>query len=63
MPMKLQNVRKNTAKNSGGPNSSAKEATRGARKVISITPAMAPTNDPVKASVSASPALPFCAIG
>jgi hypothetical protein len=63
MPMKLQKVRKNTAKNSAGPKRSANRATSGARKVISTTPAMAPTKEEVKAAVSASPALPFWAIG
>ncbi len=63
MPMKEQNVRKKTAKNSGGPNCSANEATTGARKVISITPEMAPMNEPVKAVVSAAPAWPCWAMG
>ena len=63
MPMKLQKVRKNTAKNSGGPNCSANFATSGARKVIITTAKNAPTNEDVNAVVSASPALPCCAIG
>ena len=63
MPTKLQNVSSCTAKNSAGPNFSAKPATTGARKVISKTANMAPTNDDVKAAVSACAALPCCAIG
>src|SRR2546426_7642755 len=53
MPTKAQNVSRYTAKNSGGPNSSAKRATTGDRKVITITAISAPTNDEVKAAVSA----------
>src|SRR3972149_3053799 len=45
MPMKAQNVSRYTAKNSGGPNSSANSATMGDRKVITITATSAPTND------------------
>ena len=63
MPMKLQNVRKYTAKNSGGPNCSANFATSGAMNVIITTATKAPMNDEVKAPVSASPARPCCAIG
>ena len=63
MPMKLQKVRKNTEKNSGGPNSSAKSATSGARKVIMITAKSAPMKEEVNAAVKASPARPCCAIG
>ncbi len=63
MPTKLQNVRKNTAKNSAGPKRRANWATSGARKVIRMTPEIAPMNEAVKAAVSASPALPCCAIG
>src|SRR3990172_2668480 len=60
---KAQNVSRYTAKNSGGPNSSANRATIGDRKVITITATSAPTNDEVNAAVSASPARPFCASG
>ena len=63
MPTKLQNVSSCTAKNSGGPNRSAKRATSGARNVIMITANSAPTNDDVKAAVIASAARPCCAIG
>ena len=63
MPMKLQNVSRYTAKNSGGPNRSANCATRGARNVIITTAKNAPTNDDVNAPVSASPARPCFAIG
>ena len=38
-------------------------ATSGATSVIMITANSAPTKDDVKAAVSASPALPCCAIG
>jgi len=47
----------------GGPNLSANFATSGARNVIRMMANSAPTNDDVKAAVSASPARPFCAIG
>src|SRR5512146_845920 len=63
MPKKAQKVSRYTAKNSGGPNSSAKLATIGDRKVISSTPIAAPKNDEVNAAVSAAPARPFCASG
>ena len=63
MPMKEQNVRKNTPKNSAGPKRRANFATSGATKVMRITPESAPMNEAVKAAVSASPALPCCAIG
>jgi len=63
MPTKLQNVSKYTAKNSGGPNSSANLATMGARKVIITTATSAPTKDEVNAAARASPALPCWAIG
>ena len=62
-PTKLQNARKYTANFSAGPNCSAKPATSGATSVIMMTANSAPTNDEVKAAVSASPALPCCAIG
>ena len=52
-----------TEKNSGGPNFSANDEIIGARKVISITATSEPMNDEVKAAVSASAALPCCAIG
>ena len=63
MPMKEQKVRKKTPKNSAGPKRRANLATRGATKVIRITPERAPMKDAVKAAVSASPARPCCAIG
>ena len=63
MPTKLQKVRIWTAKNSAGPNCSAKLAITGARKVMTMTANRAPTNDEVNAAVSASPARPRCAIG
>ena len=63
MPMKLQNVSRYTAKNSGGPNLSANFATSGARNVIITTATSAPTNDDVNDAVSASPARPCCASG
>ncbi len=63
MPTKAQNVSRYTAKNSGGPNASAKFATIGERNVITITATSAPMNDDVKAAVSAAPARPFCASG
>ena len=63
MPTKLQNVRSWTAKNSAGPNWSAKRAIRGARKVIRTIATKAPRKEEVKAAVSASPARPCCAMG
>ena len=63
MPTKAQKVSRYTAKNSGGPNSSAKLATIGERKVITITATSAPTKDEVNAAVSALPARPCCASG
>src|SRR5579859_2568410 len=63
MPTKAQKVSRYTAKNSGGPNSSANWATIGDRKVITSTPTAAPKNDEVKAAVSAAPARPFCPSG
>ena len=63
MPTKEQKARKNTANFSAGPNCSANFATSGATSVIMITANSAPTNDEVNAAVSASPALPCCAIG
>src|SRR5207248_4934721 len=62
-PTKEQNVRRYTAKNSGGPNFSANEDIIGARNVISNTATSEPMNDEVKAAVNASAALPCCAIG
>src|SRR3954464_12099592 len=62
-PTKLQNARKYTANFSAGPNCNAKLATRGATSVIMMTANSAPTKEEVKAAVSASPALPCCAIG
>src|SRR6478735_4585933 len=63
MPTKLANVRKNTEKNSAGPNCRANLATSGARKVIRITATRAPTNEEVKAAVKASSARPCWAMG
>ena len=63
MPTKAQKVSRYTAKNSGGPNSSANPATIGERKVITITATSAPTKDEVNAAVSALPARPCCASG
>src|SRR4051795_11572236 len=62
-PTNEQNVKRYTAKNSGGPNFSANDEIIGARKVISSTATSDPMNDEVKAAVSASAALPCCAIG
>src|SRR3954462_14206808 len=62
-PTKEQKVSKYTAKNSGGPNFSANVEIIGARNVISITATSEPMNDEVNAAVSASAALPCCAIG
>src|ERR1700754_4983198 len=49
-PTKEQKVSRYTAKNSGGPNFSAKEEIIGARKVISITA----TSEPMKEEVNAA---------
>src|SRR5262249_33626842 len=62
-PMKLQKARKKTANFSGGSNLKANFATSSVTKVIMMTANSAPTNDEVNAAVSASPGLPFCAIG
>src|ERR1700736_1616319 len=62
-PTKEQKVRRYTAKNSGGPNFSANEEIIGARNVIRSTATSEPMKDEVKAAVSASAALPCCAIG
>src|SRR5262245_14261220 len=62
MPMNEQKARKNTANFSAGPNCNANFATSGATSVIMMTNS-APTKEEVKAAVSASPALPCCAIG
>src|SRR6476620_7348921 len=62
-PTKEQKVSRYTAKNSGGPNFSAKEEIIGARKVMSSTATSEPMKDEVKAAVSASAARPCCAIG
>src|SRR5215213_6182067 len=62
-PTNEQKVKRYTAKNSGGPNFSANEEIIGARKVISMTATSEPMNDEVNAAVSASAALPCCAIG
>src|SRR5581483_2899928 len=63
MPTKAQNVSRYTAKNSGGPNSSAKLATTGERNVMTMTATSAPTKEEVNAAVSALPARPCCASG
>ena len=63
MPTKLQKARKKTENFSAGPNWRANLATSGAASVMTMTANSAPTNDEVKAAVSASPAWPFCAIG
>src|ERR1700710_3095696 len=62
-PTKEQNVNRYTEKNSGGPNFSAKDEIIGARNVINSTATNEPMNDEVNAAVSASAALPCCAIG
>ncbi len=62
-PTNEQNVSRYTEKNSGGPNFSANDEIIGARNVISSTATSEPMNDEVKAAVSASAALPCCAIG
>jgi len=62
-PTKEQNVRRYTAKNSGGPNLSANDEITGARNVIRSTATSEPMNEEVKAAVSASAACPCCAIG
>ena len=62
-PMNDEKVRSWIAKNSGGPNFSAISARSGANRVIRTTEKSAPTNDDVKAAVSASPPCPFRAIG
>jgi len=62
-PTNEQNVSRYTAKNSGGPKRNANDAMRGARKVINSTATSEPMNDDVNAAVSASAALPCCAIG
>src|SRR5580698_9249530 len=62
-PTKEQNVSRYTAKNSGGPNFSANDEISGARNVISSTATSEPMNEDVTAAVSASAALPCCAIG
>src|SRR3954462_1123863 len=62
-PTNEQNVRRYTEKNSGGPNLSAKDEIIGARNVISSTATSEPMKEEVKDAVSASAALPCCAIG
>ena len=62
-PTKLENVRSWMAKNSGGPNFRATSARSGAKNVISTIEKKAPTNEEVKAAVSASPLLPSLASG
>ena len=51
------------AKNSGGPNLSATSARSGAKSVMSRIAKSAPTNEDVKAAVSAWPPCPCLAIG
>src|SRR5262249_36372276 len=62
-PMNEEKVRSWIAKNSGGPNRSATSASRGANSVMSTTENSAPTNEEVKAAVSACPPSPRLAIG
>src|SRR6266849_3781413 len=62
-PTKLEKVRSWIAKNSGGPNLSAISASSGAKRVIRTIEKSAPTNDEVKAAVSACPPCPLRAIG
>src|SRR6478609_5491131 len=62
-PTKEQKVSRYTAKNSGGPNFNAKDEIIGARKVIRSTATNEPMKEDVNAAVSASAALPCCAIG
>ena len=62
-PMKDEKVRSWIAKNSGGPNLSATSARSGAKSVIRTTAKSAPTNDELKAAVSACPPLPCRASG
>jgi len=52
-PTKLENVSSWMAKNSGGPNLRATSASTGANSVMSTMENKAPTNDEVKAAVSA----------
>ena len=61
--MNDENVRSWIAKNSGGPNLSATSARSGAKSVIRTTENSAPTNEDVKAAVSAWPPRPCLAIG
>jgi hypothetical protein len=58
-PTNEQNVRRYTAKNSGGPKRRANDEIIGARNVISSTATSEPMNDEVNAAVSASAALPL----
>src|SRR3954453_8352180 len=62
-PTNEQNVKRYTAKNSGGQNFNAKDEIIGARKVIRSTATNEPMKEDVNAAVSASAALPCCAIG
>src|SRR5437879_13483620 len=62
-PTKLENVRSWIAKNSGGPNFSATSASSGAKNVMRTIENSAPTNDEVKAAVSAWPPCPCRASG
>ena len=62
-PTKLENVSNWIAKNSGGPNFSAISASSGANSVMSTMEKSAPTNDDVKAAVSACPLCPCRASG
>ena len=62
-PTNDEKVRSWIAKNSGGPNLSAISASSGAKSVISTIEKRAPTNDEVKAAVSAWPPCPCRASG
>src|ERR1700688_994557 len=62
-PTKEQKGSRYTAKNSGGANFRAKEEIIGARNVIRSPATSEPMKDEVNAAVSASAALPCCAIG
>ena len=62
-PTKLEKVSSWMAKNSGGPNLSAISARMGAKSVMRTIEKKAPTNDEVKAAVSAWPPCPLRAMG
>ena len=50
-------------KNSGGPKLRAIWAKSGARRVMSTTPTVPPTNEAIACMTRAGPARPFCASG